>query len=154
MLGSFYCRVFHHIYRWHTCCGREPNHSLLQKQYTSIHISRNSVHGHPKLLMVEWLGLSVTVRVRNRLAQLCAKYRLVSTTSSRAAERAEEKLSCAWSAQKKKNSIHIGLGVRRSILTRSIATRSNPEVLFKALTLLVDLLHIYICIRAVALTTP
>ena len=55
---------------------------------------------------------------------------------------------------KKKKSIHIGLGVRRSILTRSIATRSNPEVLFKALTLLVDLLHIYIRIRTVALTTP
>ena len=31
-----------------------------------IHIRRNSVHGHLKLLMVKWLGLSVTVRVRVR----------------------------------------------------------------------------------------
>ena len=32
----------------------------------TIHIRRNSVHGHPNLLMVKWLGLSVTVRVRVR----------------------------------------------------------------------------------------
>ena len=32
-----------------------------------VHIRRNSVHGHPKLLMVKWLGVSVTVRVRVRV---------------------------------------------------------------------------------------
>ena len=31
-----------------------------------IHIRRNSVHGHSNLLVVKWLGLSVTVRVRAR----------------------------------------------------------------------------------------
>ena len=32
----------------------------------TIHIRRNSVHGHLKLLLVKWLGLSVTVRARDR----------------------------------------------------------------------------------------
>ena len=32
-----------------------------------VHIRWNSVHGHPKLLVVKWLGLSVTVRVRVRV---------------------------------------------------------------------------------------
>ena len=29
----------------------------------AIHIRRNSVHGHPNLLVVKWLGLSFTVRL-------------------------------------------------------------------------------------------
>ena len=33
----------------------------------TIHIRLNSVHGNPKLLMMKWLGLSVTVRVRDRV---------------------------------------------------------------------------------------
>ena len=33
----------------------------------AIHFKQNSVHGHPKLLVVKWLGLSVTVRVRVRI---------------------------------------------------------------------------------------
>ena len=32
----------------------------------AIHIRRNSVHGHLKLLVEKWLGLSVRVRVRAR----------------------------------------------------------------------------------------
>ena len=32
----------------------------------AIHIRRNSVHGHLKLLVVKWLRLSVTVKVRVR----------------------------------------------------------------------------------------
>ena len=31
-----------------------------------IHIGRNIVHGPPKLLVVKWLGLNATVRVRAR----------------------------------------------------------------------------------------
>ena len=32
----------------------------------TVHIRQNSLHGHLKLLVVKWLGLSITVRVRVR----------------------------------------------------------------------------------------
>ena len=32
----------------------------------AVHIRQNYVHGHPKLLVVRWLGPSIAVRVRIR----------------------------------------------------------------------------------------
>ena len=68
MLKYVYGSIDHVVFTsCHTYVGLRMRKVVrLMHNIYAVHIRRNSVHCHSKLLLVKWLGLSVTVRVRAR----------------------------------------------------------------------------------------